>query len=563
MFKRFLSLLITACLFIGLLPTFAVGAAEAQSEFSGSRSVEFTFESSNLDNYANGGRAAVDLYLRKFSPDWLTYNLRASGRNVVLSYDFSFTSFEDYYQKLGVLAGYMPDVFYKPGEDMILIEEFDATRLLEGLQQQLGESQELSRWAKVTKDSFTLCGKTYDVAGSNVNIQPEASNNLRFESVEIVTEPGKKELTRTLTVAISKEYTETEEWKDIVSGFEDAGDTEEEEFYSRVELSVTFTASTHQALVKKTSELLGVPISTSEKIVEVGENECKYIRTENLLINNYIEDDAEVHYTYILDENMKKPTAESEFVEISEDGEASTVEANGQTRIKFGYTAPFRFDSVKVLTEKTSAFTKYKRTITLSSPVKIVEGFHEKIKSELSKKLPKGAVLDIHDELQTRYYVLTLSTWSISELEALTNIVMKTDISVKESLIPFLKSSFSEKVVSLSTLDDFTTAYSVEFTYRMPGKASGENGVKTDGALVFTDGFGNIKVQYRYFNLIITALLLIAVAAVTVAILLLVKKVILPHLPKKAKKEDAATEEASAEALTEQAEEPAAEETAE
>ena len=561
MFKRFLSLLITACLFIGLLPTFAVGAAKAQSEFSGSRSIEFAFESSNLDNYANGGRAAVDLYLRKFSPDWLTYSLRASGRNVVLSYDFSFTSFEDYYQKLGVLAGYMPDVFYKPGEDLILIEEFDATRLLEGLQQHLGESQELSRWAKVTKDSFTLCGNTYDVAGSNVNIRPEASNNLRFEAVKIVTEPGKKELTRTLTVTVSQEYTETEEWKDLVSGFKDAGDTEEEEFFGQTELSVTFTASTHQALVKKTSELLGAPISTSEKIVEVGENECRYVRTENLLLDGYVEDGAEVQYTYTLDESMKNPTAESEFVEISEDGEAATVEANGQTRIKFGYTAPFRFDSVKVLTEKTSAFTKYKRTITLSSPIKIVEGFHDKIKSELSGKLPKGAVLDIHDELQTRYYVLTLSTWSISELEALTNIVMRTDISVKESLIPFLKSSFSEKVGSLSTLDDFTPAYSIEFTYRMPGTASGENGVKTDGALVFTDGFGNIKVQYRYFNLIITALLLIAVAAVAAVILLLVKKVILPHLPKKAKKEEAATEEPSAEELTEQAEEPAAEET--
>lgn len=531
--KRIVSLVLAVLVFVCCLSPLSVLGKKA-SGFSGNRTLEFTFDSSDLDNYANGGRSGVDFYLRRSAPEWLSYSLRGKGQNVLLRYSFDFGSYEEYFQKIATLLSYRPDILYKNDGGLILVESFDGSHLLGSLQQALGQSQELFQWAKVTEDTLTLDGKSYDFSGQKVYICPENGWEIPLKDLEITTSQEKNALVRTITFTIRDSYTEHHAWKALVRRCKKIGEVKEEEWSSTLVLEVTFKASNQYGLTEKTSACLDMPVGLSAQLSKVDDGGCTYLQSETFLLQGYLEEYGSFRYKYTVAPDVKNVSAISDDTDVYTDSEEvdgelvefTCIDAEDQSSISFRYTAPFRFEQLNVHTEWSSVFRKIHRTITLTAPLSAAQVYHETIKEELSERLVRGATLEIYDQDQTRYYVLTFSSWFWMDVAGFTDAILKTKITHQDSWIPMGQSSYEEKLGSINVLKDFGAAYSVRVSYNFPGSdMAGEGGSLEKGVLVFTDTTEDLQIEYRHLHFIKLLVLLLGAFVISLTVVKLVKKI--------------------------------------
>lgn len=531
--KRLMSAVLAVFLLMCFLPQISV-KARGNDTFSGKRIVEFTFDSSDLDNYANGGRAAVDLYLRKSAPEWLLYTLRGSGRNVVLTYTVEFSSFEDYEQKIGILMAAQPNILYHADENLILVENVDAVQLLNSLQLALGESQDLLKRARLTKDMLTINGESYDFTGTQVNICPEYKSDIPFQMLNIKTAQTDGVLTRTIEISINADYVGHEQWGALVRRCEEAGEVSQKEQWDAVELEVILRDNNLKSLAEQTKLCLDIPMGLSVNLTEAGEESCTYVYAEHFFLDGYLEEYGQFSYEYLLPQTAENITAISDNTYVvmdwntTEEGvvPANYIEARNQTNIKFSYLAPFRFEQLDIHTEWSSVFQKIQRTITLTVPVQAAENYHETIKSGLSEAMPKGTVLEIYDQDQTRYYVMTYSSWFWSDIEKFTNAFVNTQIECGDSWIPFGKSSYTEKLAVGSILEGFEPVFSVQLSYQFPGNdTQSKYGSTENGILTVAAQMKQVQITYRQLNIIKLAVVLLGLVIITVAVLIVIRKI--------------------------------------
>lgn len=522
--KNLLCVVLAAFLLtMSVLPGLTVQAASPDT-FSGTRVVEFVFDTSDLDNYANGGRAGVDLYLRKNAPQWLNHSLQADGRDVFLTYSFTFSSFDEYIQRITALLGYQPAIMYTP--DKILVEEFEPVELLGSLIQGLGNSEQLKKRAKAIKNEIAFAELSHDFEDQKIAICPDEMQwQIPVRTLEIETLWEGSTLKRTVRWTISTEHIKHSQWKDLVSVCKDIGQVSEETSDSEVVFCVTFSSVSEQEMVNKTGLCLGVPSGLGVQFVEATEESCRYLWTESYLLDHYLEESGVFTYRYQCSEQMLNPAVENDGMEIGVVGvsgendtyrEVTQIVANNQYDIKFSYNAPFRFQTIQVNTNCSSVFKRIQRTITLTAPTNAAEVYHETIKAQLSKKLPKGTVLQMYDQDEVRYYVLTYSAWLWKDIEKFTDKFLPVKISCSDSWVPFGKSAYKETVDSTNVLDGFDSAISVRMEYLFPGKGE---------AQVVTDVGQQIKLSYQHLHYIKLILEVLVLAIVVVIILLLVKTI--------------------------------------
>lgn len=518
---RLLSMLLAVLLVLSLLPSPVVWATKDPVSFAGNRTVEFTFNSSDLENYANGGRAAVDLYLRKHAPQWLSYTLGATGYQVQLTYSFDFSSYNDYVQKLASLLTYHPGILYAPGEELVLVEEFEANLLLGSLQAGLGESGNLFIWAHITRNVLILNGEEYDFTGREVEILPQSQPQIQLRSLNITTSQEGDMLTRTIAMVISTAYTEHEQWEDLVRRCEKLGDTTQEEAGDVLNFSVELQACDERSLTQKTSQCLDMPVSLSVQTTAATEDGCAYLHCESFLLTGYLEEGGSFYYRYNCPQGMTDPAALSEQTDLSveeveQDGQFSTVpyiQARNQGSIKFSYSAPFRFDSVSIHTDWPSALKEVRRTITLTAPAHTAQVYHETIKEALTDAMPKGTTLEIYDQDQVRYYALTFSAWFWNDIEDFTNAFLDTELTLSDSWLPGGESSYAEDLSNTAILSDFGPAHSIQVSYSFPGTSKS-----------FSDMADTVQFEYQHLNLVKLAVELLGLAILAVVVLILVKK---------------------------------------
>jgi len=528
---RIVTALLVLLLVLSLLPAPGVQAAKEAADFAGNRTVEFTFQSSDLDNYANGGRPAMDLYLRRDAPQWLTYTLEAQGYEVALTYSFDFESYNDYTQKLAVLLTYQPGILYVPGQ--VLVEEFDSAALLGSIQSALGNSETLHQRAQVTKNILTLNGQEHDCTENGVKLMPQTQPEILLRSLEVTTTQKKDSFERTVAMVVGKTYTELDRWQELTEQCRRLGDVTEEDVGDALKFTVTFQAVSQQGLMEKTDACLEMPVSLSVQLTQATEESCTYLRSESYLLEGYLEEGGYFGYSYVCDGELIRDIAVvSEETQLrtdsmeTEDGLSQThyVEAQNQPSIKFSYTAPFRFDTVSVQTDWPSALKKAQRTITLTAPTHGAQVYHETIKKTLTDAMPKGTVLEIYDQDQVRYYVLKYGSWFWKDVESFTNCFLDAELTVSDSWLPMGTSTCVEDLENTRIIQDFDPAHSVQVSYNFP-----------DGSKTFLDTTSAIRFDYQHLNIIKLVVEVLGLAVLVVVSLLVGKQVkkVLKNRPQK------------------------------
>lgn len=67
-----------------------------EAEFSGSRICAARIDSSDLENYIDGGRKGLDFVIRKIRPDWLSVDISMSEHDVIVTLKYDFASYQEY-----------------------------------------------------------------------------------------------------------------------------------------------------------------------------------------------------------------------------------------------------------------------------------------------------------------------------------------------------------------------------------------------------------------------------------------------------------------------------------
>ena len=92
--KKIVAVILTVVIIITSL-SFTFGTSAEETKFSGTKKVVYSIDSSDMNNYFNGGRAAFDILLRAYAPEWLTYSIKSEGLDLEISLEYPFESYDE------------------------------------------------------------------------------------------------------------------------------------------------------------------------------------------------------------------------------------------------------------------------------------------------------------------------------------------------------------------------------------------------------------------------------------------------------------------------------------
>lgn len=114
-FRKLRKLLLAAALFCCVLVIASCGATvdtefTADGNFNGTRVITLTLDNGDLSSYVPGGKESIDITIKKYMPDCLTYTLTESSDSLVCKFTLAFTGIDDYRTKVNkILAAEVDD----------------------------------------------------------------------------------------------------------------------------------------------------------------------------------------------------------------------------------------------------------------------------------------------------------------------------------------------------------------------------------------------------------------------------------------------------------------------
>lgn len=509
--KRIFSLLFVLALMLSLLPG-VPARAESGDAFVGTRTVSFEMDSSDVENFFDGGLTSLSLKLRMHAPSWLDFDMESQERNIILTFRVPFVSFRDYQNKMDVMVDSVACVLYQQENGPVLVEDFPAVDLLNFLHTDPQQAQKLKTWVRVRENSLTLNNQTYE-GGQKLQIGYDPEQQLRLRDIRVKTwhdEDGG--LIRSLELYVSYNYTKDARWQALLERCKSLGQNVEEG-YGKTSISLELRAKTHEELASLTAQCMGSVVRYKQWATLEGDT-VTVQWAERFFMDGNVEEYVSLDYTYLLPDSMESAVALSPDTEISEgklDNRYSQPFIHVQYRMPYvpGTRVPGldTSDSVtlSVHTDAAGAFRRIRRTITLTAPVEQARGFHEELKSYLSERMVKGTTLEIYDENGTRHYVLSFSSWFWKDIQTFSAPYLQSSIDCRDSWLPMGESTFRETFGDI--LPGFAGVEYVEVNYQFPGdspvnyKATGANAV------------------YRRINPFKTALEVLGVALVVVILI--------------------------------------------
>lgn len=527
--KKILSILFAAFLALQILALPVTAASSDGSNIKGTRSVTFTSDISNMNNYINGGRAAFDLSLRKNAPEWLNYSLKADGRNVVTSVSFDFASYSELTERLGVLICSSPSVVYSNDDGEMYVEGFSSTELLNFAVLPIsGGAAEVVDVFKTSDNTLSLNGKTHGSDGSMMSVFDE--DRLAVDSLRIDTELDDGQFKRTVRVYIKND--EKSHIKTIQKHFKTVGQPTLEGIGNGRTFSVEFSANTRSELNTKTMMCLCVPVFQSETQRYIDENTVRVTVTEYIDFESIMcEGSKDFCFKTDLSDKYRN------FEVNNSDGlmlNGNSVSAHNVGKIVVSYDADPGFTSVDIINDYSSLIGKLKQTVIFKMPSSVAEYYHTEIKDELAKKLKKGCSLDIYDENGYRCYAMSFSSMSLGNINSFSSECagITCDLQKEEPFIPLLNSHTSARIKIKSPVKRFADPDEADVTFVLPVTAFSPDSNVKEGMYVskrnVTFSVGQKRsVGFSYRNIFLpkTVLLLIAAAVVAVAIIIIVKKI--------------------------------------
>ena len=446
--KKVTSIALVFLLLASVFCTSAAAVGNNEGNFSGSRTVEFTVDWSDLDIAVNGSRPAFDLILRKSAPEWLVYSLSATGRDLILSMYFNFVSFEDYYEKISELLCYSPNVLYSDTEDFMLIEGNRSIELLNFLEYALEEQnclngESLSELLVLSRNEIFLDDNLY-TGNDRIEIRQPENVVVKFSNLTINTrwnEDGS--LTRSIEVRFDPEMTAEEDKLSIKRRFKSVEGAEvTDNLDENNVLSVTFQALSETQLSLDTMLCLDTATNISYKYRAADAKTVTVERAEYIDFSGLLNDDADFYYNFDFPSYIDTLKTDDQDIDVYN----KHLSARNLDEISCSYNTPPFFTYIELTTDMSNVFGKISETVLLELPLELASQFHESIKEQLASKLTDGSVLDIYDETGHRCYKISFSSYSAKDIEEfkVSFLGRWNRINYSDSWIPFGQSSIRE-----------------------------------------------------------------------------------------------------------------------
>lgn len=517
MTKRIFSMLLALALFICLLPV-PLAQAKEDAEFSGERTLEYTMEISDLNNFFNGGRPALEFALRRYAPSWLHYEIQTADRTLTLTMTIPFTSFADYRDKMLTLLTYAPGIYYTPGTAPVLAEDFLPTELLYLLHADSNAPQSLGQWIRISKNTLTLGDETHSFGNEKLRIRFDTEQILPLASIDIDTchlEDGS--LKRTMKLRVDYTHAQDARWEEMIARCKSTGIVEEESYYLRHSVTVELYAGDYQSLAEKTAYCLNTSVQVHQRMVSG--QKLSIIWTESYFLDGLLETYGNFYFNYTLPDTMQDVQALSPDTTLSN----GVLSARNQPYIQMQYHSDCVISSMEIVTDCSNPFQRIQRTITFTAPTELAVSFHEQVKTYLTERMIQGSGLEIYDQDGIRYYVLRFSSYFWKEIESFTAPFTQSEINCSDSWVPLGESSFSECFGTL--LPGLTPPQSTHLRYEFPGQVLTVNGSKAEGSSVVTGVQPELTVTYQQLNPVKTGLEVLGIALLVTLIALRARSV--------------------------------------
>ncbi len=531
--KRIMTCLLALLIMVtSFTPAFAED--EKTDDFEGKRSYTLSIDSSDLENFFEGGRSAFELAIRSEKPEWLDCSIKTIGRDVNISFEFSFDDFADYRTKLSLLVTYEPALIYDMDSGLMLAEGFSAATLVNFIYFSLKTMNGFDEFSydelfTVVSNDITINGKEYN-QGDRVWIVPERFNPVKMDELRVVTSVVENsEYERQITSVIKKENATAEDIEKLHTRFERVGEVTDESDSDKICFTVSFTACNQNELITKSIQCIWTTVDVAETQVYIDEETVGVTRSEQIAWDELkVDENSTLRYTFNAPEYYKNIESKDENIYVSE----NRIETqNGN--ILWYYERPFAFSEVKIVTDFSSIWPEVKREIVFSAPSYIAGFYHEKIKEKLSGRLEKGMTLDIYDSAGIRHYTVSFSSCFIKDIAESTKSAMgpQYKIDKKESLLPAVKNSYSESGSVKPFLNDHILATNTILVYKFSDAAqvyakSNSGFTKSSDQEIYknlSQGRFSVEFEFRRLSMIKIILIVILLIIVIVATLVIRK----------------------------------------
>ena len=502
-----------------------VQAAQAE-DFAGTRSVVFTTDWSDLENFVNGGRAAFDLVLRSNLPEWLTYDIRTHNRDFYFTLSFDFTSYDDYHQKMAALLGHSPSVLYETDEGLLLIENDACSDILNFLEPRLTEGgylpeRELRDIFRLKHNRITINGNVYDTE-SNICILPEDALPISVDHLSIFTKTNKDaSFTRTITARINTEGRSPRDLFKLEKAFNRAGSADTVKIDTKLyELTVSFNASSQAELGYQTTLCLNSPSFITERQSYVDRNTVSVEHMEFFDLEKLVTEEGNFDFTFTFPSYYQNPASDNSAVVVYD----SYIASENQSFITYTFERKLQFSAIKITTDLSSHFGKIQRTILCTIPVDIASEFHKTITDKLRKNLINGSVMNIYDQDGMRHYAITFRSYWLEEIVEFTAAVLNSSQYALEwdrSWIPFDTIQIHDRLDPDDIISNIVPADQITAVYILPEPSwiipsDNEAGEPITGSTITRSirAQENIHIAYRQLPFVTVILLAAAVLIV-------------------------------------------------
>ncbi len=537
-------------IFIILSSSYIVKAED--NTFTGTRNLIIEIDESDINSYVSGGREGFELALRKSRPTWLEYTLKTQDKTITFTMNFSFSTYDEYVERLTELLGYKPAIMNEQGDKINIVEGFKSIELTNFVKNQL-EAEDMLVEGNI-QEFFTVNNSTLELGETKYETKEaidtrEKQDVILFSNVSIQTVINNiSDYSREITVTVDTD--EENDIKEIKERFEKIGEVKEN---SKIRITVSFDANSLEELSEKTMQALNVSVLITEKQEYSTDEKMKITYEESIDNEKLLTENGSISQRITcpeIYENIEK----EEDTAVNINNKVITLQRKDENMI-FTYERPITFENIKIST-KITMYGEIERKIILQLPLENANYYKDVLEEKFKNKLSKGMTLNIYDEGTIRCYSIEFKSLTIDRLEKKTSEIIsgKNEFEFENKFIFFLKSNIKEELEVNTIIEGTLQPSQIEVEYILPDSTNKISNQKVDEPIHKIDFVrGNIEFTFTYNNYIIIGLVAFGVLLVVIVVLIIVKKI--------KKKLNKKPEEQQEENKTEQPEEKKQEET--
>ncbi len=515
----------------------------------GYRSISYQISSSDLENYADGGRSGLDIYLRNTLPKDVNYSFETNERQVVLNIYFEFNSAEEYREKVIALCGTDTAVISSTEDEVLFVETATAMSYLDFLfvEQDNSDSDDkdntdetknplstfdIRSMMTVIKNTLYVNGNEYQIE-SNVNIRPTSNTEkpIMVDYISIQTD-GKRNgsFKRTIKVGINND--ENEERKDYFNKlFKKVGKvkTEQQTEYETT-LQVSFETYGETELAKKTEQCLGCTVLQTETLYSIDKKNVGVTNQEFYDLSVILNPEGTFDYTFNLPSYYSNVQTVEGYSYLNE----KCISASSEI-ITFSYEKRFFFDEISIVTDVSNVFGKIERTIQLGVSSEIADFYYENIKEQLVERLPKNSTLTIEEIENGIYYTVSYSSFSSKKISEFTDSILNNsgELTINRGFLG-ISNEISETISVDNILTSMSPTKNVSVDYKLISTASMSDDMEEyDDIFSFDDktvkwtqtSNENISITYSGVNFIKITALIVFLFLISVLTFIVIKRI--------------------------------------